>query len=182
MSLEIRQANAEDISAIAHIHVSGWQTSGEGIVDPDYLKNLSVSDRVSEWEERFQSGDVDMLLAVEDGKPIGFINYGPLRTAPPGTSKIRPAYSSEIYAIYILPDFFRQGIGTLLMHAAVNALQDKKHQSMCLWVLKGNNRACQFYDQKGGQRIGKKDVIIGPTKAKELCYGWRDISVITDRK
>ena len=76
MSFVIRQAKAEDIAAIAYIHVSGWQTSGEGIVDSDYLKNLSVSDRVSEWEERFQSGDIDMLLAVEDGKPIGFINYG----------------------------------------------------------------------------------------------------------
>lgn len=178
MTITIRKAEKSDIPAIARIHVSGWRTSGEGIVDSDYLANLEVSDRVSEWQKNFQDGDVKMLLALKGNECVGFINYGPLQTAPPGTSKIRPAYSSEIYAIYLMPEFFEKGIGKQLLKNATRALQEQKHNSVCLWVLKDNKRACSFYDKMGGQRIGKKEVLLGPTKAKEVCYGWRDISEI----
>lgn len=180
MTIIIKTATKSDIPEISELHVIGWQTSGEGVVDPRYLSDLKASDRVSEWEKHFQEDELDVLLAFEGEECVGFVNYGPLRTAPPGMSKIRPAYSSEIYAIYLNPKYFRQGVGTKLFKEAIKHLREKKHQSVCLWVLKGNKRACAFYDKFGGQRIGKKDVEIGPTKTKDICYGWRDISVISD--
>jgi hypothetical protein len=33
----------------------------------------------------------------------------------------------------------------------------------------------------GGQRVGKKMIEIGPTKAKEMCYGWRYIDIILEK-
>jgi ribosomal protein S18 acetylase RimI-like enzyme len=77
-----------------------------------------------------------------------------------------------------MPEYFRQGVGTALIQKAVAALKEQQHQSMCLWVLDKNKRGCNFYEAMGGQRVGKKMIEIGPTKAKEVCYGWRDIDVI----
>jgi hypothetical protein len=181
MDIFIRPATKEDIPDIARIHVEGWQGAYQGLIDQDYIDSQNLEKRTADWTEWLQDETVTRLLAIQDDKFVGFIAFGPLRTAPPGTSKIRPAYSSEIYGLYLMPEYFRQGVGTALIKQAVEDLKYQKYQSTCLWVLKDNKRACAFYEKMGGQRIGKKIVEFGPTKAKEVCYGWRNISEILEK-
>lgn len=181
MSFFIETAEEKDSSILAALHVAGWQGAYGGILDQDYIDSFTLDVRKQRWEEIFKDNFGKTLLVYDNEKAVGFISYGPLRTPPPGTSKIRPLYSSEIYALYLHPDKYRQGVGTKLTQAAVKDLMADKHQSMCLWVLEGNKRARGFYDKIGGQRIGKKLVEFGPTKAKELCYGWRDITEILNK-
>jgi len=182
MSLVIRQASEEDVVDIATVHVAGWQGAYGGIIDQDFLDSHTIESQATLWDRQIQDAEKDnaqIWLAYQAEKPVGFVAYGSLRTAPPGTSKIRPLYTSEIYGLYLIPDVFRQGIGTRLMRKAVENLRAQKHRSMCLWVLEKNKRARGFYEAMQGQRIGKLMVEFGPTKEKELCYGWRDISVIS---
>lgn len=181
MSIIIKKAEKEDIPDIARIHVEGWQGAYKGIIDQQYIDSQNLDKRINDWTEWFGDKTVTRLIAFKNNLPVGFVAFGPLRTAPPGTSKIRPLYSSEIYGLYLLPEVFREGIGKSLIKKAAENLKDQKHQSTCLWVLKDNKRACAFYDAMGGQRIGKKMVEFGPTKAKEVCYGWRDINVILEK-
>ena len=176
--LEIRQATQSDIPDIAEIHVAGWQGAYGGIVDQDYIDSKTVENRIETWASIFQKNESDILLAQLDGESVGFISYGSLRTPPAGMSKIRPLYSSEIYALYLIPNFYRQGVGTALIQEAVMQLKIKKHQSMCLWVLKDNKRGCSFYEAVGGQRVGKKVLEMGRTNVKEVCYAWRDIDEV----
>ena len=178
MSIEIREATQVDIPDIAKIHAAGWHGAYGGIVDQGYLDEFTVEMRIPKWQEHFDSGESNAMLAYIDGNAVGFVDYGSLRTPPAGMSKIRPLYSGEIYALYLMPEYFRQGVGTALIQQAVAALKEQKHQSMCLWVLDKNKRGCSFYEAMGGQRVGKKMAEFGPTKAKEVCYGWRDIDVI----
>jgi hypothetical protein len=49
---------------------------------------------------------------------------------------------------------------------------------MCLWVLDGNQRGKAFYQAMGGQKLGGKMIEIGPSSLKEICYGWRDLSLL----
>ena len=178
MALSIHQATIEDVAAIAAIHVAGWRGAYDGILDPSYIESKTIDHRLNQWKEIFEKNESDIWIAKDEDKAVGFIGYGRLKTAPPGTSKIRPQYSSEIYALYLLPDFYRQGIGTGLFRQAAVNLKTQKHTSLCLWVLDRNKRGCHFYEALGGQRIAKKIVEFGPTQAKEVCYGWRDISVL----
>jgi hypothetical protein len=60
------------------------------------------------------------------------------------------------------------------MRGAAQSLAALKHKSLCLWVLEKNERAANFYKKLGGERCGKKDIEIGPTTAREICFGWRD--------
>ncbi len=176
----IRPALESDIPVLAHIHVQGWKDAYKGIVDQDYLDSLKEEDRVKDWRNIFSNEEVSRLIAqTEDGRPAGFISFGKLKTPPPGSSPIRPLYSSEIYALYILGDYWGQGLGINLMKQAATRLRELKHPSLCLWVMEGNERAIAFYKKRGGQRCGKKQVDIGPTKGRnDLCFGWRDISVL----
>lgn len=176
--VEIRVATADDIPDIADIHVAGWQGSYGGIVDQDYLDSMTVEMRIEKWTEHFNTNQTNAIMAYVDDKPAGFADFGALKTAPKGTSKIRPLYSAEIYAIYLKPEFFRAGIGTALLQSAVEKLKIQKHQSLCLWVLDKNKRGCGFYEKMGGQRVGNMMIEIGPNKLKEVCYAWRDINEV----
>lgn len=179
--MKIRIGDEKDIPAIAAIHVAGWQAAYGGFVDQDYLDSLSAGQREADWRGWMESGESETLIAEIGGTIAGFITYGRTKTPPPGDSKIRPQYPAEIYALYILPDYWRQGVGSALMGAAAQKMQDKKWGGACLWVLDGNNRAKSFYEKAYGQRIGKKMITIGPNDLKEICYGWRDLKKLITR-
>ena len=171
----LRPATQDDVLALAHLHVEGWRASYGGLVDRDFLDSLNTKEKEKIWESRVSEGQINILLAVnETGKSCGFASFGKLKTPPPGASPIRPLYSAEIYAIYILPTYWQQGLGRQLMREAALKLKDMKHKSLCLWVLEGNKRAISFYKALGGQRCGKKQVEIGGKPLPELCFGWRD--------
>ena len=175
--MKIIKAEQGDIPAIARIHVEGWKGAYGGIIDQAHLDGITIEERAAQWKEWLPNNTT--LLACQDDKPIGFIAFGKVQTPPPGTSSIRPLYTSEIYGLYLLPEYYRQGIGRALMQAACTTLLEQKHKSMCLWVLDKNDRGKGFYEAMGGQRIGKHMIEIGPTKAKEICYGWRDITPVS---
>ena len=166
-----------DLEDIAMIHVAGWQGAYGGIIDQGYLDALSVEKKVQLWRQIIEEGDTQLLIARNEQEiAAGFCSFGKLKSPPPGMSAIRPLYTSELYAIYILPAYWRQGLGRELMASSIAKLQKSKHNSVCLWVLEKNSRAVAFYKALGGQRCGKIDVEIGPTKAREICFGWRDFS------
>ena len=173
---KIRPFEKSDIPGIAHVHVKGWQDSYKHIVDQDYLDSLDVNQHIEKWTRIIEEDKTSGLVAENDnGDIIAFSNFGRLRTPPPGMSPIRPLYASEIYAIYILPDYWRQGLGTQLLSASASALKDEKYPSLCLWVLEKNKRAVSFYKALGGQRCGKMMIEVGPSRAKEISFGWRNI-------
>lgn len=179
MSFTLKNAMASDAAAIAHLHVQGWRDAYGGLLDADYIESQTEELRTGQWQGWLAEGNTKAIIGfAADGTPAGFIGFGKLKTPPPGMSPIRPVYASEIYAFYILADYWRQGLGTQLLKAGVEKLAEEKSKSVCLWVLEKNNRAVSFYKKTGGERCGKKDVEFGSTTAREVCFGWRDTSKI----
>jgi ribosomal protein S18 acetylase RimI-like enzyme len=178
----IRPATADDAATLAHTHVQGWRDSGAGTVDPVYLGSLGATeerDLQSKWPGWLQDPQSRALIAFNSvGEAAGFIYFGRVRTPIPGQSPIRPLYTGEIYALYILPAFHRQGLGRRLLRAAAEELATMKHKSLCLWVLEGNRRAVDFYKAVGGQRCGKKETDLGGGKYQDICMGWRSTDVL----
>lgn len=173
--MEIRSATPDDSPALAHILVRGWQESYKHIIDQDWLDALDENEYRAQWQKWFADENWQVLIAHDDdGTAAGFAGFGKLKTPPPGSSPIRPLYSAELYAIYILPEFWRQGLGTKLVRDAAAQLVTMKHKSLCLWTMEKNKQAIDFYKHLGGERCGKKEVQIGPTSAREVCFGWRD--------
>ena len=177
--IKIRQAVKADAEAIAKIHIAGWRSSYGGLVEQDYLDELSIEEKSSDWSKWLSEDTVQVLMAeTGDGTACGFSGFGKLRTPIPGMSPIRPLYTGELYALYIMEEFWRQGIGTKLMGKTARVLLDMKHKSMSLWVLKKNKRAVSFYKDMGGQRCGKKPTTIGNTELLDVAFGWRDTTAL----
>jgi len=179
--VEIREATLSDIPDIASVHVASKQAAYAGIVDEAFLQSKTHDEYIEKWTQWLGEEGLTVSILYQDAKPCGFISYGRMQTPPPGTSKIRPQYTAEIYAIHIHPSYWRQGLGTDLIQYATQGLKESKHSSLCLWVLGKNERATQFYDDLGGKRLGKRNVEVGPNKLKEVCYGWRDIAEILNK-
>lgn len=174
MDFTLRPATAADAESLARIHVAGWQESYGGLVDQAFLDSLDVARRTENWRGWLADGSTHVILAENEHGPAGFVSAGPLRTPPPGMSMIRPLYTAEIYALYLMPDQIRKGLGTQLMAAAATEMKARKHKSLCLWVLEGNKRAIAFYKARGGQKCGTKTVDIGGKMLPEAAFGWRD--------
>jgi ribosomal protein S18 acetylase RimI-like enzyme len=54
----------------------------------------------------------------------------------------------ELYALYVTPDWWSEGVGRSLMDAVLAALRDD-YQRVVLWVLADNTRARRFYGKAG---------------------------------
>lgn len=172
-------ANHAHIDVLADIHVQGWKEAYRGTLNPTVIDALSVDEKKDQWQKWIDDSDSQSFLyQADEASYAGFITVGKMRTAPPGTSKIRPIYTGEIYAIYLRKEYWRQGIGKKLMQHGVEHLIKDGHKSACLWVVERNKNACQFYAHLGGQKLGKIQADIGPDghtqSVKEACYGWRN--------
>ena len=176
MNIDIREITEDELKQLAALHVASIKDAYDGFVDPEYLASLNVEDRTVKWQEWFTPDERPLYMAWDSDIPAGFVNFGKIKTAPPGGSPVRPLYTAEIFAIYTAKEYWGKGVGSALFKTAAQKLAEMKHQSLCLWVLDKNARAVEFYKNKGGQRCGKMQIEMGRSKLKEVCYGWRDTS------
>ncbi len=168
--MQIREAQKSDSAAIAKVQVDSWRTTYEGIVPDSYLAKLSYEERELKWREFFSAAErTRFALVAEDigGQIVGFASGGPNRDA---TSN----YSGELYAIYLLEGYQRQGAGRGLANAVAERLLQEGMNSMLVWVLT-QNPACEFYEALGGQRAEEKEIVIGGATLIEVAYIWKEL-------
>lgn len=161
----IRESTLSDANEVAESHVKSWQQSYRSIIDEHYLENISFNDRLELRSKILQSNDSNQihLVAVYDGKIIGFCDAGP-------AFENNATYRGEIYAIYLLEEFKKMGIGQQLLQASHEFLAQKKLLPYVAWVLKENHSACAFYQKNGGILSGEKIEEIGNKSYTEVAY------------
>lgn len=164
--VSIRPATQEDASAIAQVHVESWRTTYAGIVPDAYLAGLDVMLRSKLWSERLQSGTL-IFVAEWDGRVVGFADGGPNR-------EVVGDCDAELYAIYLLKDAQKRGIGVGLLRAMATALLERNFKSMAVWVLE-QNRSRNFYEKTGARMAASKVIEIGGAKLMEVAYAWPDL-------
>jgi GNAT superfamily N-acetyltransferase len=143
----IRPAVLGDEPGIARVHVASWQDAYAGHMPAEFLAGLDVGQRTEAWRQRLPAARRsrgDILVAVSGTDIVGFVHYGPARD-----EDADPRRTGEIGAIYLCPESIGQGMGRLLMDAAVAGLAEVGYADATLWVLDGNARARRFYERAG---------------------------------
>jgi GNAT superfamily N-acetyltransferase len=166
----IRPATLDDAQAIAHVDVEAWRTAYRQILPAAYLDRLSKNNRRFMWVTILGNSSFKgfAFVAESDGEIIGFANGGPNRRNDPN-------YTGELYSIYLLDEFQRQGIGTALFRRSVESLLELGMKSMEVWVLKDN--PCRaFYERHGGVLVGEDMMEIGDMDLIEVAYGWERLA------
>jgi len=154
--LHIRYANEGDAFTLAYIHVNSWKAAYKNIVPDEILDNLSVDKRKLYFENVIKDKSEIIVIAYKDNVAAGFMTFGKCRDDDKDSSL------GEIWGIYLLPEFWRQGIGSELISWGVNSLNDLGYNKVCLWVLEENMRARKFYEKQGFIYDGtSKELLIG---------------------
>jgi ribosomal protein S18 acetylase RimI-like enzyme len=142
-AITVRAATAEDAAAIARVHVETWHVAYRGLLPEDEIRSVSVEQRQGFWKGELAKSGPGKVDVAEDGAGIiGFCSYGPTRDKD-------ASGAAEIYAVYVHPDNWRRGAGRLLCERARRAAGERGHDALTLWVVKGNERACRFYERIG---------------------------------
>ena len=138
----LRSAHSDDVRGIAEVHVRSWQAAYRGQVPDSYLKGLSVAKRELAWTQILKDQKCSVLVAEDEARIVGFSCFGPVRD-----EEENRLLTGEIYAIYVLEDFWNRGIGRTLMENTLTALQSDGFGSVKVWVLETNQRARSFYEK-----------------------------------
>lgn len=141
--VSVRAATASDKMAVARVHVRSWQVGYRGLIPEDFLGQMKAEDRAAQYT--FGDGDATSPLAVvaTQGEDIfGFAVLGPSRDADSPNE-------GEIFALYVDPDSWGQGVGRALISSARTYLREMSFATAHLWVLEGNQRAIRFYESDG---------------------------------
>lgn len=144
----------DEIRGKGYVHYKAWQQAYTGLVDQSYLDKMSVEKCVEiayKWP--------DNLLVAKDGeRVVGFVGYGDCRN-----DDIKDA--GEVFAIYVLAEYYGKGVGRALMDAALDLLPQDR---VAVWVLQGNKRAIRFYEKCGFRSDGKSDTKILASPITEI--------------
>ena len=165
--MPVRPATLADAQAIAEVHVASWQTSYRGIVPQHILDVLSFENRLKQWTGGFGNPlrGLPILVAVDGHRVVGFADGGPSRDAD-----AKPK-TMELYAIYLLQEFQRKGLGRELWTSMVASIKNTGATAVTVWVLVANTPAQNFYKALGFRPDGEvKTVDVGEVNLRELRY------------
>jgi len=165
--MELRVATVEDARGIAEVHVQAWRETYAGLMPDSVLKGLSVDRREEMWRRSIERGEANqhMVVVELEGRVVGFCAFGPNR-------EDHPDYGGEIYAIYLLRDYHRQGLGRKLWEWGVERLAADGIESYVVWVLE-DNPTCGFYERMGGVRVAERTETVLGALVQEVGFGFR---------
>ena len=148
---EIRPAAPLDSEAIVRVRRASWIAAYSGIIAPGIIdRALAAGGRAiapPPWRRTL------VALAGTPRAVVGYAGFGPERSmVSPSLTPLTQAgldgEAGELYALYVTPDWWSEGIGRSLMDAVLAALRDD-YQRVVLWVLADNTRARRFYGKVG---------------------------------
>ncbi len=157
----VRVAVPADAGGIAGVHIAAWRVAYRGVFTGDFLGSMDLDVRTGWWEA--------LLLR---GQRVTYVVDGPDSIA--GFCLIGEGDGDgwgEVFAIYVHPELWGQGIGRALLNAGEAHLAANGLERALLWVLEGNGPARAFYERQGwlkGKPIRLET--IGGTEITEVRY------------
>ncbi len=122
----IRHATPADAPGISRAHVRSWLAAYRGIVADSFLDALDPVAREPRWREWLAEAPAEgrqvfvaELTGPQPSTIAGFASCGPERE---GLVVDGVAYDGEVYALYLAPEYQRQGIGRRLVAVAAGWL------------------------------------------------------------
>lgn len=164
--MNIRKAVSADALGIAKAHVDSWRSAYRGLVPDDRLAKLDYTRGAERFRESITREDEIIYVAENAEGIIGFLALGPCRD--PG---IDDASIGEFFALYIVPEYWRKGIGRVMSREADGILRSHGYSSVILWVFEDNERARMFYEAMGFIADGASKILNVGTPINAIRYG-----------
>lgn len=113
MQITIKRMETEDeIKGKAFVHWRSWHEAYPGLVDQGYLDALTLD----KCEKMAHNWPDNLIVAKHDGRVIGFVGYGDRGAESSDTG--------EIFALYMLSEYYGTGVARQLMNAGLERLKN----------------------------------------------------------
>lgn len=166
--MAIVKAKVEDANGLADIAVKAWQYAYKGIIDQNYLDNMSIEKAVKSFRETVSNKDNKQIRIVykSEDKVIGFA-FGGLYNN-----------KANLKGFYILPENHGEGIGKQLFIRFIEEVIKKGVNKMEVGVLSDNKLSKGIYVHFGGKLIRNRDFVRNDKIYKEDVYLYNDLKNI----
>lgn len=162
-SLVIRAATADDIPALARLHVKAWNAT----YAPLLIKGPSETIRETQWRQKFAKDDATWFCYVVENRTGALIGFAQ------GNRSDHPEYAGELNKIYLLREYQGVGLGRRLIGVVAQRFLSQGIESM--WLL-GDARNPS---NKAWLALGAIKTDNDPGTGN---YGWRDLRTLVKRR
>ncbi len=170
MSVEIviRDASAQDASAVTALHVASWRSSYRGVLPDTYLDGEAETERGAHWEKTLSGlGPKDLVLLAEDAEGLrGFISV---------YWRKEPGFDAYLDNLHVRPGHRGSGLGRQLLAAALQRLIGQGARNLCLWAFDQNQGAVRFYERLGGRPVDRGFDDFAGSNAPHTKIAWDDL-------
>jgi ribosomal protein S18 acetylase RimI-like enzyme len=174
--MKLREAQLNDAAAMARVIVDSYRSAHRDHIPEESLMRFTYEESERNWARTLlklggSSESKECIYVAEDdaGNLVGVAMGGPERSN-------HPSYTGEIYILYLLPEYHRQGIGRRLTGQVVRQLVEWEMHSLIIRVLKANAPACRFYEALGGELVLEEQIEENGAILEQVAYGWTDVS------
>lgn len=135
----IRPATPSDGPGIAAVQLATWQATYQRWL-PEVVAGLDLARTTANWARATGVADQRVAVAVSGDRIIGYAHSGP--------PEEQDNADHELFALYVLPEAQRGGIGGRLFADAVAAVSPGV---WLVWALEQYQPARRFYERQGFQ-------------------------------
>lgn len=160
---KVRPAEIDDADAVASVHALSSHAAYEHVAPADH-ESLPLEKRRAFWRDAIEYSEPQVQVALDGDKVVGFVGFD--RSRDPKSK----ATTGEIWAVYVLPSHWDQGVGLALWDAAREGLIEEGCTEVTLWIPLCNERALRFFEGAAFKREIKtaKTALIGGIKLEEI--------------
>ena len=124
----------EEIRGKARVACQAWHEAYPGLISQAYLDTVTME----KCEKAAFDHPWNTFVAKDGERVVGFVFFGEDK---------EDSSVGEIFALYVLREYYGTGLGRRLMDEALAQLAD--YPVVRLWAVKGNVRAIRFYEKCG---------------------------------
>jgi len=152
-NIVVRVAVLADAHAISEVDYASHLAAYSPIFGAGYQPRVSLERSLSHWQS-ILNGDQSRgyhweLVACIDNQIAAYARLTPSRDADASPGEV-----GEVGALYVHPDWWRRGVGRVLLDASLAFLREQGYAVATLWALEENARARVFYEAEGWQDDG----------------------------
>lgn len=155
MALTVRPAVASDLDGVVAVFLDCWRTSYAEVLPADVRESMTEESARELWRSAFGRAGSTVLVAVPGGSPHGPV-AGVVRFSRQESSVRGGSVAGDVDSLYVSPHSQGQGLGTVLLDAAVAGLAASGAEAARLWVFESNHSSLAFYRSRGWSDDGRR--------------------------
>jgi diamine N-acetyltransferase len=143
----IGDAKLSDVAGIQKAAELSWRATYKDIFSEEFITRFLEQAYASDALERSVTGGRSDFLVARDGeRVIGFCHFGPSLEG-----------ETELYRLYVVPEYWRKGIGGRLVEMMEGRLSSRGVAAYHCYVHTDNEIGKSFYARRGFAHVPARD-------------------------